>query len=683
MFGSDESQMTALPGVLRRGIIQPKYILAIVIVLMGMMVAMGLYEISASRQDIMSVLKEEATSLAEAISIMSDNSLVCFGEIEYLVSERLLSNARILELLDSESPLSEEMLRDIAEQNNIHGILVYNGDGTIILDSHTQEEPALQQLEARIKAFLSGDEDEAIINLDEADRYAIAVRRSKGGAIVIGVDSLEILEFRKSIGVGSLIQEIGENEGIEYIVLQDENGLILASRNVTQMRRIAGDDFLHNALDHRQVDMRTYLFNGREAMEIVSPFQIDDESYALFRIGLSMDAIRAAESRGRNRLVFTALVVLAVGAVSLSFLLVSQNHSLLSRAYDRIQTYTGVVLENIADGIIVSDTDGTISVFNKAAEQIFKKPGDKMTGLSVNELPPSVAELLTEAADSKIPERDTEIRVNMQDSGTRLLSVRTSHFAGTETETDSVVAIIRDITEARTMEENIRRTEQLTAMGKLASAVAHEVRNPLNAISMIAQRLGREFSPQEDEEQYHELTSMVKSESARLNGIIEQFLDFARPPKLNRQQVDMDQLLDETVSLVTMRSAEHGIEIHKEYSGLGRRMVDREQMKQVLLNLLLNGMEAMPDGGTLSIKGYIEDETLCIEVSDTGEGIPEDELTRIFDLYFTTKETGTGLGLSIAQRIVMEHGGWLDVDSETGSGAAFRIHLPAGLEDGQ
>ncbi len=632
---------------------------------MGMMVAMGLYEISASRQDIMSVLREEATSLAEAISIMSDNSLVCLGEIEYLVSERLLSNARILELLDSESLLSEKMLIDIAEQNDIHGIRVYSEDGSIILDSHTQEDSALPQLMERIKAFLSSDEDEAIVTLDEADRYAIAIRRRKGGAIVLGLDSLEMLEFRKSIGVGSLIQEIGENEGIEYIVLQDENGLILASRNITQMRRIAGDSFLQNALDHKRVDMRTYLFDGREAMEIVSPFQIDDESYALFRIGLSMDAIRAVESRGRNRLVLTALVVLAVGAVSLSFLLVSQNHSLLSKAYSRIQTYTGVVLENIADGIIVSESGGAISVFNKAAKRIFGRADHE-----------TIMRTLLEDAD-----QTSEITVNLPESGTRLLSVRTSHFAGTETETDSVVAIIRDITETRMMEENIKRTEQLTAMGKLASAVAHEVRNPLNAISMIAQRLGREFSPQEDEEQYNELTGMIKSESARLNGIIEQFLEFARLPKLNRQSVDMDQLLDETSSLVVMQSAEHGIEIHKEYSDLGKWVMDREQMKQVLLNLLLNGVEAMPDGGVLSIRSYVEDETLCIEVSDTGKGISEEEMHRIFDLYFTTKETGTGLGLSIVQRIVMEHGGWLDVNSEPGSGATFRIYLPAGLED--
>jgi len=675
--------MKGLPEVLRKGIIQPKYILVIVIILMGMMIAMGLYEISASKQGIMHILREEAASLAEAISIMGDNSLVCFGEIEYLVTERLLNNAWLLERLDSEMALSEEMLRDIAEQNDIHGVRVYNGDGSIILDSHMQEEPVPPQLWTRIEAFLSSDEDEIVIALNEADRFAVAVRLRKGGAIVLGMDSSEIPEFRKSIGIGSLIQAIGENEGIEYIVLQDENGLILASRNVTQMRKIAGDDFLQSALDHKRVDMRTYLFGGREAMEVVSPFQIDDESYGLFRIGLSMDAVRAVESRSKNRLVLTALVVLVVGAVSLSLLLVSQNHSLLSRAYDRIQTYTGVVLENIADAIIVLDSSGVISVFNRAAEQIFGKTGDEAVGSSVDELGPSMRKLLDDAFSGKASHQISEIAVALPESRERLLSVRASRFAGAEAGDDSVVAVIRDVTEVRMMEENIKRTEQLTAMGKLASAVAHEVRNPLNAVSMIAQHLGREFVPQEEEEQYHELTSMIKSESARLNGIIEQFLEFARPPKLNRQPVDMDQLLDETISLVEIQLAEYGIEIHKEYSDLGRWIVDREQMKQVFLNLLLNGVEAMPDGGALSIGGCSEDETLCIEVSDTGKGISQEEMPRIFDLYFTTKDTGTGLGLSIVQRIVMEHGGWLDVDSEPGSGAAFRIYLPVELEDRQ
>ena len=663
--------MTGVPGVLRRGIIQPKYILAIVVVLMGIMVGMSLYEFSASREDIMSVLREEAMSLAEAISIMGDNSLICFNEIEDLVAERLLNNARILERLDYEGLLSDEMLRDIAGRNNIYRIDVFGSDARKVLSSEPQ---AVLALIPQFAALLDGTEDEMVMGLDEGGygRYAVGVRRRKGGAIVLNLDAEEMLNFRKSIGIGGLIQTIGENEGIEYIVLQDEGGLILASGNVTRMRKIAGDDFLETALQNRWLDTRTYSFGGEEVLEVVSPFQIDDMSYGLFRIGLSMEEVRAVESRGRQRLILIAFAAFVVGMIALGFLLVSQNYSLLSKAYNRMQTYTGMVLENIADGIIVSDSRGIISVFNKAAERIFKKAAGEAAGTSVEELDPAMKRLIGDASRGQA----SELTVEVPEVGSRLLSVRASRIAGTGAEADSVVAIIRDVTEAKLMEENMKRTEQLTAMGKLASAVAHEVRNPLNAISMIAQRLGREFTPREEAEKYHELVGMVRSESARLNGIVEEFLQFARPPKLNRQSVDMDQLLDETVSLIEARAMERGIEVDKGYSDLGIWILDREQMKQALLNIFLNGIEAMPDGGTLSIKDCPGVGALCLEISDTGKGIHEEDIPRIFDLYFTTKETGTGLGLSIVQRVIMEHGGWVDVDSVPGGGTTFRIHFP-------
>lgn len=670
--------MKNLPGVLRKGIIQTKYILAIIIVLMGMMIVMGLYGMSASKQDIMHILRGEASALADAISIMSDKSLKCFDEIEYLVTEKLLTNAWILERLDSEGLLSEEILKDITQQNDIHQISIFDGDGIRILGSHSALDSSVS--EDQVAEFFNSGEEEWIIGPDSAGRYFAIIHRRNGGAIVLDSDSSEMLEFRKSVGIGSLIQAFGENEGIEYIVLQDEGGLILASKNVERMKKIAGDSFLENVLDTGQMDMRTHLFGEKEVIEVASLFQIDDESGAIFRIGLSRDEIRAVESRGKNRIILMTLIVLTFGVALLSFLLISQNHSLLSRAYNRIQTYTGMVLENIADGIIVSDSSGNISVFNNTAERIFEKSSNEILGSSVDNLEPSIKRLLDNATSIDKADQASEIAINSPKSGEKLLSVRTSKFAGVETQPDSVVAIIRDVTEAKMMEENMRRTEQLTAMGKLAAAVAHEVRNPLNAISMIGQRLGREFVPQEDAEQYQELTSMVKSESMRLNSIIEQFLEFARPPKLNRQLKDINGLMNETISLVEMQSTENGIVIERKYSYSGDWMVDSEQIKQVLLNLFLNGIEAMPDGGVLSVSNYLSDGALCIEISDTGMGISEEELKRIFDLYFTTKETGTGLGLSVVQRIVAEHGGWLNIDSIPDKGTIFRIYLPANID---
>lgn len=670
--------MRDIPRTLKRGIVPPKYILAIAVVLIITMFGMGLYEFYTSKRDIMHVLQEEAISLAESISIMGDNSLISFGMIEELVFRRLMDNARILEEMDYQGRLSEKSLKSLAEQNSIYQIIVFDEKAQITLINRKEAVTAriMDALIERITPLLNGIENETEILLYENtyEHYAVGIHRRKGGAIVTGIHSDEMLKFRRSTGIGNLIQEIGKNEGIEYIVLQDEAGLILASKNITEIRKISGDKFLEDALKNRWIDTRKYLFNGIDVLEVVSPFQINEASYGLFRIGLSMKKVNAVESRGKQRLVLAALITITISIISLSLLLINQNYSLISNSYDRMKSYTGTVLENIADGIIVTDDKGIISVFNKASEMIFRRSADEVIGKSIAELSQDLRGIFDGTTDQQLSEITVKVPIGTQAS--RLLSIDTSRLLETEGKGYSVIAVIRDITEAKLMEENIRRTEQLTAMGKLASAVAHEVRNPLNAISIIAQRLNREFIPSKKEDEYHELINIVRSELSRLNSIVEEFLQFARPPKLNRQPVDVDQLLDETALLIHAQTEGKDIKIEKSYSDLGIWVIDKEQMKQALLNLLLNSIDAMPDGGILSVKGRIDQYGLYLDISDTGKGISEEDIPHIFDLYFTTKETGTGLGLSIVQRVIMEHGGWISVESVLRVGTTFSIYLP-------
>ena len=673
--------MRIIPGILKRGIVSPKYILAIVAVLIVIMVGMGLYEFYTGKRDIIQVLQEEAISLAESISIMGDNSLTCFNMIEDLVFDRLMDNARILEDMDYKGRLTEKTLKELAEINNIYQIIVFNENAQVTLINRKEAvtPKIMDALIERITPLLNDTEDETEILFyeDNHEHFAVGIRRRIRGVIVVGIHSDEMLKFRRSSGIGNLVREIGENEGIEYIVLQDEGGLILASKNVTMMRRIVGDKFLEDALMNKWIDTRLYSYDEKDVLEVVSPFQINENSYGLFRIGLSMKVVRDVESRAKQRLILTALITITIGIISLSLLLINQNYFIISNAYERMKTYTGAVLENTADGIIVVDSKGIISVFNKAAEGIFKKSSYEAIGKSLEELNPEMNKILHNT------NQETILKVSIGIQSPRLLSINTSTLTGNDEENDSIIAVIRDITETKLMEENIRRTEQLTAMGKLASAVAHEVRNPLNAISMIAQRLTREFKPIEKEDEYKELADIIKSESSRLNSIVEEFLQFARPPKLNRQEVDIAQLLDETISLIEAQAEGHGIKIEKIYPNLALWIVDREQIKQALLNILLNSIDAMPDGGILSINGRVDHDGLHINISDTGKGIPEENIPRIFDLYFTTKETGTGLGLSIVQRIIMEHGGWINVDSVLGKGTTFSIYLPeSGIENG-
>jgi len=665
--------------IIRKGVIKPKYILAIAVVLIAVLVGMGLYELSSSNRDLMTVLQEEAMSLAEAVAIMSDNSLLCFDETVLLINNRALNNARMFELMDYYGHLNTKTLDEIVQKNNIYQVFATDRGGRVILNIGKSEKLGIINTaisDDRFRLLLDGVEKEAIIELYDGtnDYFLAGVHRRNGGAITIIIDANEIMDFKRAIGIGNLVQAIGENKGIEYIVLQDERGIITASRNVSEMRRISGDSFLADALQNKVADTRIYSYDGKDVFEVVTPFQIDSDSYGLFRIGLSMKEANAVKARSQQRLILISLVSLVLGVVILSLILVNQNYSLLSSAYERIQTYTGTVLENIADGIIVTDNKKNISVFNKATEKILKKNAHDIIGKPISNLDPDIEKAFDNAYNDKWAGSASEIKIEQAGSEQRLLSIDLSKIPIADD--TSVIAVVRDITEVRAMEENIRRTEQLTAMGKLASAVAHEVRNPLNAISMTAQRLDREFAPKDDEIKYRELTKMLKSESIRINRIIEEFLQFARPPRLNRQMTSIEELLSEVTLLIKSQAEYHNISVDKQYSDAGLWNLDKEQIKQVILNLMLNGIEAMPDGGTLLVKAWKDDNGLLIEVSDTGKGITDDILPKIFDLYFTTKDMGTGLGLSIAQRIIAEHGGWINAHSKIGIGTTFRISLP-------
>jgi signal transduction histidine kinase len=231
--------------------------------------------------------------------------------------------------------------------------------------------------------------------------------------------------------------------------------------------------------------------------------------------------------------------------------------------------------------------------------------------------------------------------------------------------------------EVSVLEAEVLHRERLSALGNLAATVAHEVRNPLNAISMGLQRLKTEFRPTEDEDEYSHLTQVMLDEVHRLNSIVEQFLSLARPLEIKPEQLRLQDLLKELAGLEERNAAQSSIEIRVVVPpDLPPLKADRDYLRQTLLNLILNGFQAMPDGGTLTLQAYMSNGNILITVTDTGVGIPRENLPRIFEPYFTTKAKGSGLGLAIARRIVEAHGGTIVVSSEAGEGCVFRISLP-------
>jgi signal transduction histidine kinase len=231
--------------------------------------------------------------------------------------------------------------------------------------------------------------------------------------------------------------------------------------------------------------------------------------------------------------------------------------------------------------------------------------------------------------------------------------------------------------EVRDLEAEVLHRERLSALGNLAATVAHEVRNPLNAISMGLQRLRTEFQPTRDEDEYSHLTKLMLEEVYRLNSIVEQFLSLARPLEIKREELRLQDLLKELAELEEGNAQRSKTQIRVVVPpNLPPLKADREYLRQTLLNLILNGLQAMPDGGTLTLEAYTSNGNLLINVADTGAGIPQENLSRIFEPYFTTKAKGSGLGLAIARRIVEAHGGTIAVSSQAGEGCLFRISLP-------
>jgi signal transduction histidine kinase len=247
----------------------------------------------------------------------------------------------------------------------------------------------------------------------------------------------------------------------------------------------------------------------------------------------------------------------------------------------------------------------------------------------------------------------------------------------------------RHLAERRRLEAAVAHEQRLSAMGNLAAGVAHEIKNPLNAISMGLQRLRMEFAPvaPEARQEYTRFTRIVESQVSRLDTIVNQFLTLARPIRLARAEEPLVPVLKELLTLLSPQASAQGVTIEDELRlGDTRVSIDRQQFTQAVMNVLLNAIQAMPKGGTLTVRadavapaggGAAGSGALArIAVSDTGAGIRPENLDRIFEPYFTTKEGGTGLGLALTHRIILEHQGSIRAENGPGGGACFVIDLP-------
>lgn len=230
------------------------------------------------------------------------------------------------------------------------------------------------------------------------------------------------------------------------------------------------------------------------------------------------------------------------------------------------------------------------------------------------------------------------------------------------------------------LEAQLQQAEKSAVIGRLGSAIAHEIRNPLNYINLTLDHLRSKFAPEngEQKESFWKLTSQLKAEVARINQQISDFLNYSRPANPNLRPLEARQVVEDSLRIVEAQAAENNIKIAVvEHEDVPQVLADPEFLRSVFNNLFINAVQAMGgEGGNLNVKISPDDAFVKYEVSDTGNGISVKNLTKIFEPYFSTKETGTGLGLAIVQKIVESHNGTIDVESAEGEGTKFTVRLP-------
>jgi two-component system, NtrC family, sensor histidine kinase HydH len=667
--------------------IQPFYVIAATAIIAILMVGSALIELRQSREELYSLLREDAVSLAETIDQGGSNAIRSMDRIEDLLAQRLLDNGHHVARLDSAGSLRPGDLASIARTNNIYRINIFNRRGTKIMSSHSADDlhatmPEKYSPDEVLAPLLREGMDHLVIGFKEArveegQRFAVAVRRTHpaGGAIVLNIDAQDLLAFRRSIGIGKLIRDLGDNSGVSYVALQDTAGILAASGSVKELSSFASDSVLRQAIDSDATLTRVAGFNGTDVFEVIRPFAPGDTPTGVLRIGLMMDEVRDAEARMSRRMIIMSLIVIVIGALAVIFMMAQQNSRLMEKKYSSMKTFTGKILAEMGDGVVTVDHAGAVTIFNPRAAQILGLQVDAVEGRRLLDIDPGGGAHLGEIFALSDGSSEVVLMLTGGMQGTLAVSLSTTYDATGARE--SRTAVIRDLTDARRLEREAQRKEKLVAMGELASGVAHEIRNPLNAMAMIAQRFSREFTPRKGVREFRTLTQVLQQEARRVNAIVQQFLSFARPPKLQRHSIVVADLIEHVASLFSTQAREKGVGFSFSTHGNPVSSLDREQMTQALLNLLQNALDATPPAGEVTLTSRTIDRGICITVADTGAGIPSASLEKIFNLYYTTKPEGNGLGLSITQQIVAQHDGSIDVASTVGKGTVFTIDIPA------
>jgi len=373
-------------------------------------------------------------------------------------------------------------------------------------------------------------------------------------------------------------------------------------------------------------------------------------------------------------------------------LAISIENSVLYSELRDDKLYQQTILNNLSSGVMTVDLSMLLTTFNKTAREMLDISVEKALGTPIGEISRTFDRMLRKALEEKKRVFQEEVFIELA-SGRRLpLSLNLSPLRNAEGQVIGGLVVFTDLSALKQLQMEMRRTERLASLGTLAAGVAHEIKNPLVSIKTFAQLFPERYADQEFRTSFYQLAA---KEIDRINSLVEHLLDLAKPPSVAYKPIHISRVLDEIIDTIEAELQRRHIEMRRDYQAEEAVVAaDGQQMKQVFLNFLMNAMDSIGAQGRIQVRTrqvsgpldgvgaspLLSGEHLRVEIEDSGGGIPEEALEKIFDPFYTTKAEGTGLGLSISHKIISDHGGAISVDSRPGR-TVFSIYLPVVFQE--